>query len=171
MYNSQEIQGFGFGANIFGGSGGSGVSGYSGYSGYSGIGVSGYSGIGVSGYSGYSGISGYSGSVMYKVYVAIIAQSGTNAPTATVLENTLGEVPTYSRTGAGNYVITSPSSLFALNKTTLTISNSIGGNLNPVLSRVSTSAISLQSRTTSGVGVDDAFVGSYATTVEIRVYP
>ena len=51
----------------------------------------------------------------YKVYTALLTQSGTNAPVATVLENTLGEV-TYSYTAVGKYSITS-NGLFLTNKT------------------------------------------------------
>lgn len=38
----------------------------------------------------------------YKVYRALLTQSGTSAPVATVLENTIGNV-VWSRTGAGHY--------------------------------------------------------------------
>jgi hypothetical protein len=39
----------------------------------------------------------------YKVYVAQLTQSGTDAPVATVLENTLGFVPNWQRSGSGVY--------------------------------------------------------------------
>lgn len=39
----------------------------------------------------------------YKVYTALLSQAGTSAPTAVVLENTLGGVPVWTRTGAGIY--------------------------------------------------------------------
>ena len=35
----------------------------------------------------------------YRIYVAKITQSGTSAPSATVLQNTLGGTPVWSRTG------------------------------------------------------------------------
>jgi hypothetical protein len=41
--------------------------------------------------------------VPYKVYTAILKQNGANAPTATVLENTLGKSVTWSRDGVGSY--------------------------------------------------------------------
>lgn len=95
------------------------VSGYSGYSGYSGqdgmIGVQGVSGY--SGYSGISGISGYSGAPAYNVYTALLTQSGTAAPTATVLENTTGATLTYTRSGDGEYEIHSDLPIFVQNKT------------------------------------------------------
>lgn len=40
----------------------------------------------------------------YKVYTALLTQSGTDAPVATVLENTLGGTVVWTRTNAGNYV-------------------------------------------------------------------
>lgn len=39
----------------------------------------------------------------YKVYTALLSQGGINAPTAVVLENTLGFIPTWSRISAGEY--------------------------------------------------------------------
>lgn len=43
----------------------------------------------------------------YKVYTALLTQSGTSAPTATVLENTLGVTLTWSYSGVGEYLATS----------------------------------------------------------------
>jgi hypothetical protein len=42
----------------------------------------------------------------YKVYTALLTQTGTNAPTFTILENTLGITLTPSYTGTGSYQIT-----------------------------------------------------------------
>jgi hypothetical protein len=53
--------------------------------------------------------------VLPKVYKALLTQTGTDAPVATVLENTLGTV-TYSYTSAGKWIAQS-SGLFTLNKT------------------------------------------------------
>lgn len=39
----------------------------------------------------------------YKVYTALLTQTGTNAPVATVLENTLGGTVVLSRDSAGDY--------------------------------------------------------------------
>lgn len=41
-----------------------------------------------------------------KIYKALLSQSGTNAPVATVLVNTLSGTPVWSRTGIGAYVLT-----------------------------------------------------------------
>jgi len=39
----------------------------------------------------------------YKVYTALLTQSGTSAPVAEVTENTLGFVPTFNYSGVGDY--------------------------------------------------------------------
>jgi hypothetical protein len=41
----------------------------------------------------------------YKVYTALVSQSGTDAPTAVILENTFGQIPTWSRDFAGQYAL------------------------------------------------------------------
>ena len=53
----------------------------------------------------------------YKVYTALVTQSGTNAPTATVLENTLGGTPTWAFSSAGTFTLTLTGA-FTNNKTT-----------------------------------------------------
>ena len=58
-------------------------------------------------------LSGQSGdSRPYKVYTALLTQTGTNAPVATVLENTLGYEPIYTYGNVGNYGITLNNALF-----------------------------------------------------------
>lgn len=52
----------------------------------------------------------------YKSYVALISQSGTAAPVATVLENSLGGTPTWSRSNVGEYALTL-TGVFTQNKT------------------------------------------------------
>ena len=52
----------------------------------------------------------------YKVYTALLTQTGTSAPVATVLENTLGGEVVWTRDGSGYYIATS-SGLFTENKT------------------------------------------------------
>ena len=41
----------------------------------------------------------------YKVYTALLTQTGTDAPVATVLENTLGGTPVWYRNDVGSYII------------------------------------------------------------------
>jgi len=57
----------------------------------------------------------------YKVYTALLTQSGTNAPVATVLENTLGEI-TWTRGSFGQYTGNS-SEILTLNKTLVFITD------------------------------------------------
>ena len=52
----------------------------------------------------------------YKVYTALLNQSGTAAPTATVLENTLGTTVTWTRNDVGWYKATISTGLFSLFK-------------------------------------------------------
>lgn len=64
----------------------------------------------------------------YKVYTALLTQTGTSAPVATVLENTLGGTVTWSRTVPGGYFATL-SNAFTTDKTTVLITNgSTNGN-------------------------------------------
>ena len=51
---------------------------------------------------------------VYRVYTALLTQSGTNPPVATILENSLGNI-TFGYTSAGNYTINSLG-LFELSK-------------------------------------------------------
>jgi len=46
------------------------------------------------------------GALPYKVYTALLSQSGTDAPVATVLQNTLGVSVVWSRDGAGAFTAT-----------------------------------------------------------------
>lgn len=60
----------------------------------------------------------------YKVYTAILNQGSTDAPTAIVLNNTLGEV-TYSYEDVGIYLINS-NGLFTFNKTWIYLKDNDG---------------------------------------------
>lgn len=48
----------------------------------------------------------------YKVYTALLTQSGTDAPVATVLENTLGVNISYQYNSTGNYFIIADNPIF-----------------------------------------------------------
>ena len=58
----------------------------------------------------------------YKVYTALLSQSGTNAPVATVLENTLGDI-VWSRDREGEFYADITGNLFTSNKTFTTVTN------------------------------------------------
>jgi hypothetical protein len=69
----------------------------------------------------------------YKIYSALISQSDTNAPVATVLENTLGEEVTFSYVESGNYMITNVD-LFVEGKTSIFLGREgFAGTLAPVI--------------------------------------
>lgn len=57
----------------------------------------------------------------YLVYTALLTQSGTNAPTAIVLQNTLGATITLSYDNVGQYYVTSSAGSFDPDKTAVSI--------------------------------------------------
>ena len=103
----------------------------------------------------------------YKVYAALLAQSGTSAPVATVLENTLGGTPIWAYSSVGGYTATLTGA-FAINKTSVLISNGQAANALFGSYRLSDNAIGLTT-TVAGTGapVDGAI---FNATIEIRVY-
>ncbi|MGB4897977.1 MAG: hypothetical protein WBP57_06055, partial [Ignavibacteria bacterium] len=100
----------------------------------------------------------------YKVYTALLSQTGTNAPTATVLENTLGGTVVWSRTGVGIYNATL-SGAFTTNKTIIFISQPVY-NWYETISLLNTSVLNSNTRK-AGTLSDDVFSN---TSIEIRVY-
>ncbi len=98
-----------------------------------------------------------------KVYRALLTQSGTDAPVATVLENSLGGVPVWSYESGGSYRLTLALA-FPTDKTSIlmnTFSNASGTNsVNYYLGTGSYVEISS--------GDDDALVNN---AIEILVYP
>ena len=111
-----------------------------------------------------------SNTMNYKVYTALLTQSGTNPPVAIVLENTLGGTPVWTRDSAGNYNATL-SGVFTENKTFVTYTHD-GNNGNtgfPGGARWDDDTVWLTFNDKDGVYID---IGSSAIdSVEIRVYP
>lgn len=115
----------------------------------------------------------------YKLYVILPNQSGTDAPTAVVLENTLGGV-SFSRNDLGSYTIAS-TALFTLNKTAVFISSAKRPNSDDdkiyqiTYAYIDSSSIALYSVVVDLVGQSVAFqddlIASDYVTLEIRVYP
>ncbi len=104
------------------------------------------------------------GAVQPLRYKALIAQTGTSAPTVTILENTLGTV-TYGYTSAGVYTANS-SGLFTTNKTYVSIPPAYGnGNIQAIKTN-STNIIDI--RTSNGLTPTD---GILANNILIEVYP
>ena len=101
-----------------------------------------------------------------KVYRALLSQTGTDAPVATVLENTLGGVPLWEYDSTGNYTATLVGA-FTDGKTCLSI-----GPCNSFLMYVFTpgneDVVSLGINSQAGDAVDGVLLNNY---VHILVYP
>jgi len=109
-----------------------------------------------------------SGARPYKVYTALLTQTSTNAPVATVLENTLGGTLVWSYSSAGDYYGTL-SGVFLETKTWTTCPAAPSTQNNDAyirLVRSSDNAVELVT-VLSGTNTDDLI---YYTPIEIRVY-
>lgn len=116
----------------------------------------------------------------YKVYTALLTQSGTDAPVATVLSNTIGEVPIWSYSDIGLYLLTLPNA-WVSNKTVIippSNANNTGGAVSSFMQVFgvainSTSVIKLTvGKMDTGYGViqgSDNYLYS-PNKIEIRVY-
>ena len=104
----------------------------------------------------------------YKVYTALLSQSGTNAPVATVLENTLGGDIVWSREDSGIYIGTLNEG-FVLGKTFLSGKYRINSVDDPSSYSISDSGVDTVYVTSESSEVlqDDLL---YNAPIEIRVY-
>jgi hypothetical protein len=119
--------------------------------------------------------------IPYRVYTALLTQVGTNAPTATILENTLGLTPNFEYANSGTYVWQFYTGTLNKAKTTFNCNWYSG-----TLSYTNTAFIGYESNWDTGVdaivirtfngsiltndvlgGGDPAFAG---TLIEIKVY-
>jgi len=102
----------------------------------------------------------------YLVYLALLTQSGTNAPVATILDNTLGDID-WTYEDVGNYR-GSLANAFTNNKTTIS-SGIINANDGTVYNgeRTNNSYINIFTSVLGGALADGKLDG---TLVEIRVY-
>jgi hypothetical protein len=106
-----------------------------------------------------------------KKYVALLTQTGTSAPTAIVLENTLSGTPTLTRTGIGSYELTLNSE-FTTDKTWVvggSADNNAGGGDFATLDIRRLNANKITLITYDNFSVSDNMLVS--TSIEIRVYP
>lgn len=104
----------------------------------------------------------------YETYVALLTQSGTNAPVATILENTIGDI-IWTRVSTGLYKGTLTGAFLAT-KTAVYLTN--GGNIAPP-AIFNTYADTVNTITLKSVRADtgtvtDSLVNT--ATLEIRVY-
>lgn len=113
------------------------------------------------------------GSVPFTIYEAQLSQSGTNAPVAIELLNTLGGAVTTSRVSSGRYNIES-TGLFTEDKTIVFISNvDTGGNVTINVRWIDDSTIQIYAlvlNTSTGVTteVDDLIPRN---ALQVHVYP
>lgn len=107
------------------------------------------------------------GAASYSVYTALLSQSGTDAPVATVLENTLGGTVVWTYDSVGYYIGTLAGA-FAADKTAMDISNNFGIGRIYSIAWIDANSIGVESGQTGGANTDD-FLDK--TKVEIHVYP
>ena len=105
-----------------------------------------------------------------KKYIALMSQSNTAVPVATILENDLGGVPTWQRWGAGLYTA-HLTNAFPIDKTTILV-GSVGGQTRG-FAGLNANSVTVISMTTAGTASDNLLLvdGINKTVVEIRVYP
>ena len=104
----------------------------------------------------------------YKVYTALLSQSGTNNPTAIELENTLGSSVSFLRDGTGTYYINFNQVFPNINKIFFVLGNSsISANTNFSIERDASSPILYTYDVLSSNTSDDLLTN---TEIEIRVY-
>jgi hypothetical protein len=103
----------------------------------------------------------------YKVYTALLTQTGTDAPVVTVLENTLGGEVVWTRTAQGTYFGTL-SETFLDDKTLVLVTTS--GASNDYMVRAGQNSIDdivVQTNDIDGILSDE---GLFKTSIEIRIY-
>jgi len=110
------------------------------------------------------GGGGGGGGASYLVYTALLSQSGTDDPVATVLENTLGGTVVWTRDSAGIYY-GALSGVFTDGKTALMLAPT--GSVNSC-ARVDVNTVIVATLVDFVTPSDDLLSG---TTIEIRVYP
>lgn len=104
------------------------------------------------------------GGASYDVYTALMSQSGTSAPTATILENTLGGSISWAYDSEGQYIGTLTGA-FTNNKTAVIFNNPLGFTASY---RSSINTITILTYDESFTLADDMLNNTF---LEIRVYP
>lgn len=97
----------------------------------------------------------------YRSYTALLTQTGTNPPVATVLENTLGLNAVFTYDAAGQYTLTDLSGLFLSNKTAVFMQFKNGG---PTMEIYADNVNQIIIGTN---GQDDVLLNTF---IEIRIY-
>lgn len=104
----------------------------------------------------------------YKSYVALLSQSGTLDPVMTVLQNTLGGTPVFTRESAGIYPITLAGAFTAKTFTLVSGVVSPQDGVFCSIRRITNDTCYLYSVDVTGTSYD---IGVDNVAVEIRVYP
>lgn len=113
-------------------------------------------------------IEAASGGASYLVYTALLTQADTDAPVATVLENTLGGTVVWSYSAVGIYLATL-SGAFTANKTWCSVTCTwAGSDYMAQLARINANAVRLFVEVDGDGTLADDWAG---VSVEIRVYP
>lgn len=105
----------------------------------------------------------------YTVYTALVTQTGTDAPVATILKNNTTETFTWARTAGGTYTVTADSNIFTANKTVVFMNygNPSSDALSPKWVRTSDTVITVTTQDETAV-LDDGVLNGAA--FEIRIY-
>jgi len=104
----------------------------------------------------------------YKVYTALLTQSGENAPTATILENTIGNI-TFGISSVGNYTVES-NGLFISDKTYFSVSFVSDTSTGCTFGINDESSLYIEGYLRIGDGAITSIDNLYNTPIEIRVY-
>lgn len=113
------------------------------------------------------------GGASYLVYTALLTQTGTDAPVATVLENTLGGTVVWSYNGTADFRCTLTGA-FPTGKTIIFTTSAMSDNGDPphriTCFRNNDNSVILQTFDANG-GLDGVMSSTYPVGIEIRVYP
>lgn len=101
-----------------------------------------------------------------KIYKALLTQTGTSAPVATVFTNTLGGTPVWTRTSAGTYTATLASA-FPANKTALSFGQTYATSTHFYRNDPSVDELILVTKNVAGAATDELL---FETLVLIEVY-
>lgn len=106
----------------------------------------------------------------YKIYTAILSQTGTANPVATVLENTTGATVTWTRGAPGQYVGTFSSAVLTASKTIISPIQLLPPYTNYAFTQqTGTSTVSI---TTTSTGANtDALLSAITSYIDVKIYP
>ena len=102
----------------------------------------------------------------YTVYTAALTQTGSNAPVASVLQNTTGGVFTWSYVNTGKYRVTVSNITLPANKVVIFVNATNDLNLGGKIT--STTVIDVEQFSSGGGGYTDVMLPG--TSIEIRIY-